>query len=73
MTAILDGRWRVGVSHIFLKVDQPKIISVQISDERISMHFFLSLKICIIGINRLKEKHRKIQGYNYTHGHIATV
>jgi hypothetical protein len=35
--AILHGGWRVGVSHIFLEVDQPKIISAQISEQKILM------------------------------------
>ena len=30
MAVILDGGWRVGVSLIILKVDQPKIISSQV-------------------------------------------
>jgi len=41
------------VSHIILKMGQPLIISAQIYEQQILM-FFYSLKICIIGIIRIK-------------------
>jgi hypothetical protein len=44
-----------GGAHIIMKVDQPKIISAQISEQKILIHLFL-LKICIISINLPTEK-----------------
>jgi hypothetical protein len=37
----------MGVSHIILKVDQPKIISAQAYEQKILMWLFF-IKICII-------------------------
>jgi len=45
------------VSQLGLEVDQPKINSAQISEQKILMLFFLI--ICLIGINWLKKNHRK--------------
>ena len=47
--------WRVGLSHLILKVGQLKILSAQVSEQKIIKVDFFVLKICIICKNRLKE------------------
>jgi hypothetical protein len=70
MPAILDRGWRIGISHIILKVGQPKIISDQIS-EQILMWFFFSHN------NGYKYAERKISKKNLeficwtTHCHVT--
>jgi hypothetical protein len=64
----------MGVLHIIVKVGHPKIISTQISEQKILM-WFLSYIINIPKRNKLAEKsHRKKQNIcQTTHCHVAAV